>query len=67
MHLIVDNMSDLAEIYRVDDLIVSVLFVAIEILGLTTVAYAKSAMSGLGNETYYQSNGRRGNHLAGHL
>ena len=39
MHLVIDNMSDLAEIYRVDDLIVSVIFIPIEILGLAAVAY----------------------------
>lgn len=37
MHLVVDNVSDLAEIHGVDDLIVSVLLVPIEIFGLATV------------------------------
>jgi hypothetical protein len=47
VHLVVDNMSDIAEIDRVDDLVVPVLLVAIEILGLAAVAYVKSAVAGL--------------------
>jgi hypothetical protein len=30
-------MPDLAEIYRVDDLVVPILFVSVEVLGLTSV------------------------------
>jgi hypothetical protein len=37
MHLIIDNMSDLSEIDRVDDLVITILLISIEIFGLTTV------------------------------
>jgi hypothetical protein len=48
VHLIIDNMADLAEIDRVDDLVVSVLFVAVEILSLTTVPFKGSASATFG-------------------
>lgn len=41
MHFVIDNVSDLAEIDGIDDLIVAVLFVVIEILSLTAVAWEK--------------------------
>ena len=37
VHLVVGNVSDLSEIDRVDDLVETVFFVAIEVLGLATV------------------------------
>lgn len=38
VHLVVNNVPDLSEVYRVDDLIVAVLFIAIQIGRLTTMA-----------------------------
>jgi hypothetical protein len=51
VHLVVDDMPDLAEIYRVDDFVVTVLFVPIKIFGLPTMAYVESVLSRLGSET----------------
>jgi hypothetical protein len=39
VHIIVDDMSGCPEINWVDDLIVSIVFVAIKVFGLTAVAY----------------------------
>jgi hypothetical protein len=41
VHLIVDNVSDLAEINWVDAVVVLVFLVSIEILSLTTVPWGK--------------------------
>jgi hypothetical protein len=38
MHLVIDNVTDLSEIDRVDDFIIPILFVAIKIFGLTSMA-----------------------------
>jgi hypothetical protein len=38
VHLIIDNVSSLPEVHGVDNLIVSILFITVKILGLTTVA-----------------------------
>lgn len=45
VHLVIDNMSDLAEINWVDDLVISVFFISIKILSLTAVTYEESARS----------------------
>ena len=39
MHLVVDDMTCGSEIDRVDDFIITILFIAIEIFGLATVTY----------------------------
>lgn len=44
VHLVIDNVSDLAEIDRIDDLVVPVLLVPVEIFGLATVPCVMSAM-----------------------
>jgi hypothetical protein len=41
VHLIIDNVSNLAEINWVDGLVVPVLLVSIKILSLTTVPWGK--------------------------
>jgi len=38
VHLVVDNVADLSKINRVDDFIIPVLFIAIKIFCLTSVA-----------------------------
>lgn len=38
VHLVVDNVTGRAEIHWIDDLVVAIIFVAVEILGLTAVA-----------------------------
>jgi hypothetical protein len=43
VHLVIDNVSDLAEIHRIDDLIVPVLLIPVEIFGLAPVPYVMSA------------------------
>lgn len=43
MHLVVNNVTCLAEINRVDDFVVAVFFVTVEILSLATVAYKSLA------------------------
>jgi hypothetical protein len=45
VHLVIDNMSNLAEINWVDDLVITVLFISIEILSLTAVTCEESASS----------------------
>jgi hypothetical protein len=66
VHLIIDNMSDLAEIDGVDDLVVSVFFISVKILGLTTMALAESAEFKPPNGNTYQSNGRKESRWAEH-
>lgn len=43
MHLVVNNVTCLAEINRVDDFVVAVFFVTVEILSLATVTYRSLA------------------------
>jgi hypothetical protein len=43
VHLVVDNVTDLSEIDRVDDFIIPILFIAIKIFGLTSMACIPSA------------------------
>jgi len=38
VHFVVDNVTGGAEVDRVDDLVVAVVFVAVEVLGLAAVA-----------------------------
>jgi hypothetical protein len=37
MHFVIDNVSCLSEINGIDDLVVSIFFIAIEVLSLTSV------------------------------
>jgi hypothetical protein len=43
VHLVVDNVADLSKINRVDDFIIPVLFIAVKIFCLTSVACVLSA------------------------
>jgi hypothetical protein len=44
VHLVIDDMPDLAEIHGIDDLVVPILFVPIEIFRLTAMPCVESAM-----------------------
>ena len=41
MHLVVGNMANLSEVNWVDDLVKSIFFVSVEVLGLAAVAYQR--------------------------
>jgi len=43
VHLVVDNVTDLSEIDRVDDFVIPILLIAIEIFSLTSMTCAPSA------------------------
>lgn len=43
MHLVVDNVAGPLEIDRVNHFIVAIVFVSVQVFGLSTMAYAKSS------------------------
>lgn len=38
VHIIIDNVAYCPEIYRVDDFIVTIIFIPVQVLGLATMA-----------------------------
>lgn len=61
MHFVVDNVACGSKVHGIDDFVVPILFIAVEILGLTAVAYIDTISSCLAptfDSVPHLSNGR---------